>query len=699
MSDKVRSIRSEPSGESPAAREYRREALAAASELLDAMFDGADDVLFAMAQRSDKTSDHALHFDAMRAVRLERPRISRTFFDELGNILVHGPGSAGTASSSPEELDLMKPEELEESVAVANMANKTTGANRTLIAALEARLATLAEKNALAADGISPIALCHAFKQAMSPVDLEIGVKLLIYKLYDYALADRLQSIYVDLIELLDRHKVAPKSAPAQKRRAKPAPRRDRPADRWTRRLADARRAIAPESHYGIGEILDSLEALENQQALDDAQALLGALVEHLRDRQDDAIPRNLQRDTRMLLARVTTMFRELLEDTRIRPPIRPLLERLRLPLLKTAILDSGFFRDAEHPARQLVNELATLDVAANDPFAVEAEDLVNRLVDGFDDNPDLLETVAMALCELSRRWEREKGDGQANRAARIARSKRMAMLELRQQTLGRHLPAQAKPFLLKAWGPFVAVQYMRFGANSREWREAATMLTRILDELQPPDGPGRGAARRPGQTALLKEVRQRLEGVAIDEARLKEALMSLEKAFETANAMDPPRPTADEVESLAELASWNPDEEVLGRRGRREAGPPPTTAPSERGEKKKEEPTPAPRAVPEELDDDAITRLLTIACKPGMWFQLHAGGARAMRWLKFSCYDRNSGMVYFVNRDGERVFERPAAAFASDLDAGRSRPIYDAEQFERRLADIIGKRPPRPGD
>ena len=62
----------------------------------------------------------------------------------------------------------------------------------------------------------------------------------------------------------------------------------------------------------------------------------------------------------------VSMLFEFILDDRQLPTPMKALLARLQIPMLKVVVLDKSFFSRGGHSARRLLNELATAAIGWN---------------------------------------------------------------------------------------------------------------------------------------------------------------------------------------------------------------------------------------------------------------------------------------------------------------------------------------------
>ena len=91
----------------------------------------------------------------------------------------------------------------------------------------------------------------------------------------------------------------------------------------------------------------------------------------------------------------VSMLFEFILDDRTLPDSLKALIGRLQIPLLKVAVLDKTFFSRGSHPARRLLNEIASAamgwgdqDEAQRDSLYQKIEQIVARLLNDFTDDP-----------------------------------------------------------------------------------------------------------------------------------------------------------------------------------------------------------------------------------------------------------------------------------------------------------------------
>jgi len=173
------------------------------SELIGHMFNGADDMLFQLAENADSNEDQTQYFDTMRMLRTERTPVSHNFADNIKAYLQPSQKKEPKAFDE-DELSLVDQSEMEELVAVSAMHTKAMGLYGEAVNHLEARIEFLALKinNVFPKDALTPKNICESFKDALSNIELSTNSKLILYKLFDQEVILHLAPLYKKLNQL-----------------------------------------------------------------------------------------------------------------------------------------------------------------------------------------------------------------------------------------------------------------------------------------------------------------------------------------------------------------------------------------------------------------------------------------------------------------------------------------------------------------
>src|SRR5690625_495327 len=161
---------------------------------LERMFDGADDALFDLSGRV--TAGDA-YFDAMRQLRLRRRDVETAFAREM-RARVKAVSAAGP-ELSPEPGGDGK--DLELDLAVETMIAKARAYRSALTRFRESMTRLLPYSLANERFPFDPQSICTAFRSAAHVLDLDIKARLVIFKMFERHVIERLPELYHEFNE------------------------------------------------------------------------------------------------------------------------------------------------------------------------------------------------------------------------------------------------------------------------------------------------------------------------------------------------------------------------------------------------------------------------------------------------------------------------------------------------------------------
>ncbi|EIU7088632.1 regulatory signaling modulator protein AmpE [Pseudomonas aeruginosa] len=503
-------VASEPSPNAGAGRlpvilvQVRDKAALQLKQALQALFDNADDTLFEMADRATSNLEQNAFFEAMRDLRLKRKSIERVYlqkvFEEFSalNQVQSGKSVPTLDTVSFDSLSLVQNEELEESVAVDAMVARVMSLDATALAHLSTRLNTLVGRKVdEKSNPLAPRPLTAAFLDACQGLGVEIKVKLIILKLFEKYVLAHCDQLYAEANQILVAAGVLPELKSALPRR-QPAVRPEAVRDAGTLQAQAALLDGGQQEVFGaLQELLAQVrdnpsfyrrETPENAAPIssNDLMRLLSHLQQHLpgpgaaefdvRDGVDQLLQRVSHKSGRSrvvgqvdddVINLVSMLFEFILDDRTLPDSLKALIGRMQIPMLKVALLDKTFFSRGSHPARRLLNEIASASLgwaehndARRDSLYQKIEQVVMRLLNDFVDDPaifaELLEDFIAFTGDERRRselLEQRTRDAEEGRAkAELARQDVEQVLN--QRLLGKVLPLLPLALLLTLLQP-----------------------------------------------------------------------------------------------------------------------------------------------------------------------------------------------------------------------------------------------------
>ncbi|MEN4749014.1 MULTISPECIES: DUF1631 domain-containing protein [Pseudomonas] len=721
-------------GSSPVARlpvvllQVRDRAAQQLKESLQTLFDNADDTLFEMADRAHNNAEQNIFFEAMRDLRLKRKSIERNFLDKffeaflrLGQYEVAEPPMPEPVSY--DKLALVHNDDLERTVAVDAMVVKVMSRDGIALGQLTTRLNVLIPQPLTdETNPLGPTLLCDYFLQAGRSLGVEIKVKLIILKLFEkYALSNADQ-LYEEANQLLISAGVLPELKALPSRRST-----DRiasvPLSSEAVRADNAAILQATESlDKSVQDVFSALQELlvhvrghltPRPDSVTDARPIssqdLLRLLSHLQQyvpKVEESDDFDLRAQLEQLISRVSArsgkfrvvgtmdedvinlismLFEFILDDRNLPSSLRALIGRLQIPMLKVAVIDKSFFSRGSHPARRLLNEIASAalgwggrDDTQRDSLYARIDQIVQRLLHDFVDDPAiftelLVDFLAFTSDERRRSelLEQRTRDAEQGRAlAELARQR--VQQALNDRLLGKTLPQVVVRLLQEAWSKVLLLTCLKHGDQSSEWASGLQAMDDLIWSVEPHDEPEARQRLLELVPGLLKSLRDGLSSAAFDPFATSEFFSQLEvlhvQAFSHVARTPKGDAEGDQPQSATGPTMMAVVEEIVL------VGP---------GEQIQNEPSTQLPA-----DDEGLLQVEKL--RLGSWVEIQEDESHKLR-CKLAAIVEPSGRYVFVNRTGMKVLEKTRMGLAVEFRRGTIRVLDDALLFDRALESVLG--------
>jgi Protein of unknown function (DUF1631) len=582
--------------------------------LLRNLFDGADDALFAMADKAGTNNEQTLYFDAMRELRLQKKHIAThvvkgliSSFNEVGHYRSATSMPSGD-SSAVEDLSLIQHDDLEIKVALEGMVNRLRSASAQSLGELHTRVSSQISPLTIDNEQLpaGPEILCDAFIEGCEVLDIEIRAQLVVLKLYEKFVLSEMQQVYADANNLFIQLGIMPdlrhvKRAPQQASTSTPT--QEYPTTPGQSYIPAAGQSAQGRGDGSIPQLDDLIQLLHQgdrvpSQTLSDVPTLsdvyysqgelVGALSgfqsEHIEQLGNASVNRVI--DFRSLLNNrlaegdckadyaemdadvinlVSMFFEFILDDKQLQPTMKALIARLQIPILKVALLDRSFFNKGGHPARKLLNEMARVGIGWNEPaegkkdrLKDKIEEIVQRVLSEFDQDvsmfAELLQDFSNFVDVEQRRGQlveqRTKDSEKGKVASELA--KVAAQDSLNESMRGQIVPDFMMELLRDGWSSVMVLHFLKEGSDGEGWLQASTLVDELLWSINP------HSEERDARTKLLKMIpslmkrlRTGLKEVSFDDSRAKPLL----KALEDAHVKSLQRLQSEQLSSIEEVS------------------------------------------------------------------------------------------------------------------------------------------------
>lgn len=681
--------------------------------LLRVFFEQSDDSLFELADKAHTNQEQNVYFDSMREVRVQRRTIEKRFADAIDDAFaaLAAPQAQTTDIAeqdiSADALSIVQNEELEEMVALDSSIARANNAFAEPVQQISLRLDSLVpvkvyQKN----NPLGPEVLCSAFMAQAKRLDVDIKAKLVLFKLFDRTVVNKLGDVYKVINELLIDHNVLPSLQGAGKARpvaAAPAPTAEQDLHSDQARYymqgagytdpelvailrqvlgEEAIKEPAPEHQTNASHspLLNLLSLAQRMPAVQEHAATASVDVRRLLEalQQQRGVQADIGRVDEEVINLVNMLFEFILEDRNLAAPMKALISRLQIPILKVALVDKTFFTKGGHAARRLLNEMSTAAIGwqgqgesgQRDPLYEKMQSIVNRLLGDFDADvgffSELLIDFTSFIEKEKRRaavLERRTLDAEDGRAkAELARATVSAEVDARID--GRPLPPVVEQLVREAWSNVLFVTGLKYGFESDEWHEGVATLDQLIWSVQPPKDAEHRQQLIKSVPLLLKQLRAGLTTISYNPFDMSELFKSLQAAHVACIRGQAPAAAAAASEAVKTAAHTQPA-----------VAPEPAAANVE--DKNAELPA-----------DDPHMRQVE-GFSQGSWFEMQDSGAKPLR-CRLAAFIKPTGKYIFVNRNGMKVAEKSRTELAWLLKNGGLRPLDNSMLFDRALETVV---------
>lgn len=626
---------------------------------LQNLFQNADDALFEKADHATTDTEKNIYFDSMRIIRLRRADIQQNYiqaYTRSWSAMLSGTSVARDNNLQSPDVDGFSPrahDELEIFVAAADISSKVTARYLLPITKLTKRLEEVcaceieSELNPL-----GPQSLNQSFISAIEPLDIDFKVQVIFLELFERFVAEDLAEVYDWANEvLIDAGNLNARAA------------QEAVSDAKSERQTSSLLISTPELMQSLGHI----------QGPASDTPLIPPTPETKPETQ-------LEKQNEDVVDLVQLLFEFMLNDRNLAPPMKELIGRLQMPVLKVALSDQSLFALPTHPARQLLNKLADAGIGwsstgefQQDETYKKIDSIVCRVVNEYSEELNLFTELIAELRNFLDERNRKHDEVEQRvrqteaRKAKTRKAKAAVRSLINRKSSGLYLPAGAGRFVSKAWSSVLVYLFVTEGPDSDKWFEAIESLDELLWVLQP--------------LTTERDLRKR-------EEMLPRLLTQLEAGITLVNisdALDHLAELRTAIESLQTLDQEGGDEGITATFGDYGA-----TA-------SKEQPT--RELVPQENPPAGESSTLAhpqfvkkiSEMSEGQWLELRDDSAALLR-CKLAIIAQPGDRYVFVNSRGMKVCERSRNALALALQNDQLHVIDGTDTFERALESVVGE-------
>jgi len=719
-------------------KQVKDNAFAILSNNFSQFFSSCDDLFFDLASKAGSNNEQNLYFESMREVRIKKSEIWNQFKtrydDNFRNLTSSRTSPYGNQSQSPAEIGpgldaikLIDKDDMEQDVAITGIVTRARIENQELLYQLNCRFDYLMPDVRINENNnpLDPAQICNAVVESIKTLDLNIKCKVILLKHLDRTVILELRNIYSLANDLLISAGVLPQIRFDLRKNQTGGAQKTQPAEGTAFEIQQAENAAFNSSIAAPAQELSQLlgmlgqlrsagvvmpRAISHPVGSDAApisqQALLDALTTLQLSRQYVERPQSLDirhaieqilsantgagTDTALyesdedIINLVAMFFDFVLDDRNLPVPVQALISRLQIPILKVALKDKSFFSNNKHPARLLINDIATSAVGWDESSELEQEKLyreanrvVHQVIENFTGNLDVFEAANEEFQKVSKpeqqkatvveKRTQEAAMGKAKAEHARAQAQDVLYNRLKQS----RLPASIMDFLVQDWLRVLLYVQLKYGVESTEWLEAKQVVELLAWGLRPLSDERSLQRLDKIKGDVLIKMTHGLEAIKASTDHIQNTLAITEQTFDMVRN----RNLAD-----ADLVALNPQQiQILGRSVEATLDHWDQLSERQRDQLKSQS-----------AAKEFLAKVEKI--RPGTWAIYTADENQKKYRCKLAMVTEPGDSYIFVNRFGLRVFEKKKQEIATDLQKGHLKLLENGMLFDRAMDNITDK-------
>lgn len=433
--------------------------------------------------------------------------------------------------------------------------------------------------------------------------------------------------------------------------------------------------------------LLDSLTAtqlsseyLQSPQNYDVRSVIAQILEESNRSGKEDV----LHESDEDIINLVAMFFDFILDDRNLPVPFQALISRLQIPILKVALKDKSFFKNNTHPARRLINEIASAALGWDESSETSQEKLykeVNRIVhdiiENFTGDTSIFEHALVKFQSVTK-LDQNKANILEKRTQEAALGKAKAehaKTKARETIYSRlkesRLPESIIQFIVNDWQKVLLYIHLKHGIDSTEWLEAKQVVDQLVWGLRPHFDERSLTRLEKIKVEVLLKISNGLEAINASRESILNSLSITEQFFDQA--------LQQRLED-GDLSDLRP--EHLVALGQMEGTSVDDWENMTAAQKQKLKQQAAAKQFVSQVSKIRI----------GTWMDYTpANSAKSFR-CKLALITDPGETYVFVNRFGLRVFEKKLEEFAGDMQSGHVKLLENGILFDRAMDNITDR-------
>lgn len=408
------------------------------------------------------------------------------------------------------------------------------------------------------------------------------------------------------------------------------------------------------------------------------------SLGEMLKENQEEGVISAVDQQSSDIINLVTLLYEAIWQDESVPIPIKELIGRTQITIIKVALSDQTFFNNEAHPARRLLNEFAEAGIGwtevenlGDDPLYKEIEQSVAKIQTAYDGDVAFFEKLhkefrafrakeAAKTRQLEQRILKNKESEE-----RLNDINELVSQKIEERILGRDLHPFVVELLETHFHKFMVMLVLKEGPGSNAWKQSINTIDVLLWSVQPHEQEGDRNRLSTVNPRLLNNLRKALRITQLDAATVDSLISQLKDVQEETFGGIAEADSASTDDTTGEPASDKSDQSSDNSQDNNNAADPVEFKEDEIGE-----------------DHPALAQVDSLAV--GMWVEFSDAEEQNVR-CKLAAKINAIDKYIFVNRQGVKVVEKTRMGLARELKDGTVRIISDGALFSRALESVIG--------
>ncbi|MBT4493009.1 MAG: DUF1631 domain-containing protein [Gammaproteobacteria bacterium] len=447
--------------------------------------------------------------------------------------------------------------------------------------------------------------------------------------------------------------------------------------------------------------------SLDDVDKLDISQSL-GEILQS--SSEDENVISAVDRQSSDIINLVTLLYEAIWDDNSVPIPIKELIGRTQITIIKVALADVEFFNNENHPARAILNEFASAGIGwteveelEKDPLYQKIQELVEKILIEYKDDIAFFD----ALIKDFRTFRAQEAAKTRQLEQRILKAKErnermddireLVTQKVKERILGQNLDPFIEDLLNGPFHKFMVMLVLKEGPGSNAWKQAINTIDVLLWTVQSHEHEEDRDRLATVNPRLLNNLRKAFRITSIDKDEIDQLIEKLqlvqdltfpekpdepEDEPETATVPDEPEETSIKFLAAGEFEEAEKQQEETAEE---------TVAQASTEEAKAEAAeTKEPPAESDEMadDDPHIKQVDSLAV--GMWVEFAGedeNNTRCKLAAKINAIDK----FIFVNRQGVKIVEKTKMGLAREIRDGTVSIVSDGLLFSRALESVIG--------